>query len=177
MQSVWNRNCTREPQDGSQYLQGDPRLSAAAPFAIATKAREDGPALVFIHGFLVDGRALAQGDRRETTNWHAPRIRARSATRLAHDPAWTTTPTCLPRASRKLIAEFIEALDLDEVTLIGNDTGGALTQAATEHPGPIARMVLTTCDSFDEFPPEAVQAADGPAARGAEVGLRPAGGR
>ena len=41
-----------------------------------------------------------------------------------------------PPGVAKLIADFIEALDLDDVTLVGNDTGGALCQlVVTQPPG------------------------------------------
>ena len=40
------------------------------------------------------------------------------------------------------------------MTLVGNDTGGALCQfAVTRHPERIGRLVLTDCDAFDNFPP------------------------
>jgi pimeloyl-ACP methyl ester carboxylesterase len=53
---------------------------------------------------------------------------------------------------------LIEALDLQDVTLVGNDTGGGLCLAAlgTGHPGlaRIGRLVLTDCDSYEHFPPK-----------------------
>jgi pimeloyl-ACP methyl ester carboxylesterase len=53
-----------------------------------------------------------------------------------------------------MIAETIEALELDEVTVVGNDTGGGLTQLmAVRRPERLARVVLTSCDAFDNFPP------------------------
>jgi pimeloyl-ACP methyl ester carboxylesterase len=43
---------------------------------------------------------------------------------------------------------------LRDVTLVGNDTGGALCQfVVTRHPERIGRLVLTNCDAFDNFPP------------------------
>jgi pimeloyl-ACP methyl ester carboxylesterase len=56
-----------------------------------------------------------------------------------------------------ILGGFIEALDLDEVTLVANDTGGAITQAYIgRRPPRIARLVLTSCDAFDRYPPPAV---------------------
>jgi pimeloyl-ACP methyl ester carboxylesterase len=58
----------------------------------------------------------------------------------------------------RLIAEFMERLGLEDVTLIGNDTGGALCQlVAANHPERLGRLVLTTCDAFENFPPPAVR--------------------
>jgi pimeloyl-ACP methyl ester carboxylesterase len=59
-----------------------------------------------------------------------------------------------PAGVAQLIADFLEALDLREVTLVGNDSGGALCQlVAVRHPERVARIVLTPCDAFEVFPP------------------------
>jgi pimeloyl-ACP methyl ester carboxylesterase len=56
----------------------------------------------------------------------------------------------------RLIADFIEALDLKDVILVGNDTGGALAQmVCARFPKRIAGLVLITCDAYDVFPPPA----------------------
>jgi pimeloyl-ACP methyl ester carboxylesterase len=53
-----------------------------------------------------------------------------------------------------IIAAFLDALDLDDVTLVGNDTGGALCQlVAIHHPERIGRLVLTPCDAYENFLP------------------------
>jgi pimeloyl-ACP methyl ester carboxylesterase len=58
----------------------------------------------------------------------------------------------------RLIAEFIDRLELEDVTLVGNDTGGALCQlVAADHRQRLGRLVLTTCDAFENFPPPAVR--------------------
>ena len=54
----------------------------------------------------------------------------------------------------KLISGFLEDLGLDGVTLVGNDSGGAMSQVTvTTHPERIGRLVLTNCDSHENFPP------------------------
>ena len=59
-----------------------------------------------------------------------------------------------PTGLARLIADLLEALDLRDVTLVGNDTGGALCQFwSTRHPERVGRLVLTNCDAFDNFPP------------------------
>ena len=91
------------------------------------------------------------------------------AERLAHAGLRCITPTfplgahrfpmspeadLTPYGLARIVADFCEALDLDDVVLIGNDTGGALCQVvATRHPDRIGAMVLTNCDAFDNFPP------------------------
>jgi pimeloyl-ACP methyl ester carboxylesterase len=55
----------------------------------------------------------------------------------------------------RALAELMETLDLDDVTMIGNDTGGAICQVVgANHPERVGRIVLTDCDMYDEFPPK-----------------------
>jgi pimeloyl-ACP methyl ester carboxylesterase len=59
-----------------------------------------------------------------------------------------------PPGLAAIIAEFIERLQLDGVTVVGNDTGGALCQIlCANHPELVDRLVLTNCDAFEHFPP------------------------
>ncbi len=59
-----------------------------------------------------------------------------------------------PRGIATLIRDFITALGLSDVTLVGNDTGGGLCQFVVDaHPDVVGRLVLTNCDAFDKFPP------------------------
>jgi pimeloyl-ACP methyl ester carboxylesterase len=62
-----------------------------------------------------------------------------------------------PLGVAHLVADFLEALDLHEVILIGNDTGGAICQLViAHHPERISRLVLTNCDAFEQFFPPLV---------------------
>src|SRR4051812_15144010 len=62
----------------------------------------------------------------------------------------------LPGLAR-ILAGFIDALDLENATLVANDTGGAISQAYVgSNPPRLARLVLTSCDAFDRYPPPAV---------------------
>ena len=59
-----------------------------------------------------------------------------------------------PRGLARLVAAFLETLDLDDVLLVGSDTGGAVSQLVLdEAPDRVGRLVLTNCDAFDTFPP------------------------
>ena len=54
----------------------------------------------------------------------------------------------------RLVSDLLEALELDQVTLVGNDTGGATAQVvAARHHERLARLVLTDCETVDNFPP------------------------
>jgi pimeloyl-ACP methyl ester carboxylesterase len=59
----------------------------------------------------------------------------------------------LPGIAR-LVAEFLDRLDLHDVTLVGNDTGGALIQLLIgDGAARVGRVVLVSCEAFDNFPP------------------------
>ena len=54
-----------------------------------------------------------------------------------------------------MIGELSDQLGLEQPTLVGNDTGGALCQmAVVRRPELASRMVLTNCDAYDKFPPQ-----------------------
>jgi hypothetical protein len=57
-----------------------------------------------------------------------------------------------PRGIAHLEADFLEVLDLRDVTLVGNDSG-LFQFTAAEHPERIARLVITSCEAFETFPP------------------------
>ena len=110
-----------------------------------------GPAVVFVHGLLVNGDLwrkvvpgiAAAGYRCITPDWPLG----------AHEipvPEADLTPTGVA----DLIAEFLAELDLRDVTLVANDTGGALTQVlmSRDHDR-VARVVLTPSDCYDNFFP------------------------
>jgi pimeloyl-ACP methyl ester carboxylesterase len=53
-----------------------------------------------------------------------------------------------------IVADFLAGLDLQDVVLVGNDTGGLVTQlVAVHHPERVGALVLTSCDAFEHFPP------------------------
>jgi pimeloyl-ACP methyl ester carboxylesterase len=53
-----------------------------------------------------------------------------------------------------MVGELLAALALEDVVLVGNDTGGALAQVvATSTPERLGALVLTSCDAFEHFPP------------------------
>jgi len=110
-----------------------------------------GKPLVFVHGLLVDGTLwrkvtpLLEGEFRCVV----PDLPLGSH-RVPMNPDADLSPPGVAR----IVADFITALDLEDVTLIGNDTGGAICQlVATEHPARLGRLVLTPCDAYENFLP------------------------
>jgi pimeloyl-ACP methyl ester carboxylesterase len=111
----------------------------------------EGKPVVFVHGYLVDGRlwagvvdSLADRCRCLAPDWPI------AAQQIAMNPDADLSPTGVAA----IIASFLEALDLEDVTIVGNDSGGAMSQIlATRHSERIGRLVLTNCDTHDNFPP------------------------
>jgi pimeloyl-ACP methyl ester carboxylesterase len=110
-----------------------------------------GSVLVLLHGLMMDA-SLWDGPIADLSADHrciAPTLPL-GAHRHAMRPG---TDLSLP-AMAQLIAEFMDRLDLRDVTLVGNDTGGALAQLLMAGNSPhVGRVVLASCDAFDNFPP------------------------
>jgi pimeloyl-ACP methyl ester carboxylesterase len=111
----------------------------------------DGEVVVLLHGLLVGGDLWDDVARELGREFRVivPELPL-GAHRVALEPAADRSPAGIA----KLIADLLEALDVREVTLVGNDTGGALCQlVAVHHAERVGRIVLTPCDGFEVFPP------------------------
>ena len=127
--------------------------AALAQGQIAYRDSGSGPTIVFLHGAFVDGTLWRKvvPELEDGFRCVVPDLPLGSHRRPI-DPDADLSPPGLA----KLIAAFLAELELDDVTLIGNDTGGALCQlAVTRHPERIGRLVLTPCDAYEHFPPPA----------------------
>ena len=112
-----------------------------------------GRPLVFVHGLLVNGSLWRkvvprlQGDFRCIV----PELPLGS-----HPEPLTDPDAASPPGVAKLLADFLDALDLEDVVLVGNDTGGAISQiVAADYPERIGALVLTPCDAYENFLPPA----------------------
>jgi pimeloyl-ACP methyl ester carboxylesterase len=110
-----------------------------------------GKPVVFVHGFLVDGRlwdgvvdSLSDRCRCIAPDWPLG----------AHQVAMNPSADLTPPGIAATIDSFLAALELEDVTIVGNDSGGAMSQVlVTRHPERIGRLVLTNCDTHENFPP------------------------
>ena len=111
-----------------------------------------GPVIVFLHLILA-----------EASHWDrmppllADRFRCilptlpMGAHRIPADHSADLSAAGLARA----VTELLDHLDVHDVTLVGNDSGGAIAQVvAMNHPERLGRVVLTNCDMYDVFPPK-----------------------
>ena len=111
----------------------------------------DGRVIVFVHGLLVDSsiwRSVVAGLS------GGFRCVAPTLPMGAHLTPMRERSAATPLGVADVLAGFLDALDLHDVTLVANDTGGAITQLLlTRRPERIGRVVLTNCDSHDNWLP------------------------
>lgn len=110
-----------------------------------------GPVLVFVHGIVANG-----------TLWRGvvPRLSEQFRCVVPDLPLGGHSVPLAPDADvsppgvARIVADLLEALELRDVTLVGNDTGGAICQITiSRHPERISRLVLTNCDAYESFFP------------------------
>ncbi len=114
----------------------------------------DARAALFVHGVLVNA------DIWRNVIWSVADMRRCIALDL---PAHGATPVPDDVAAdlslnglAAMLDELCERLDLSQVDLVANDTGGAVAQVfAARYPTRIRTLTLTNCDVHDNFPPEA----------------------
>lgn len=112
----------------------------------------DGRPVVFVHGYMM-GRSL----------WEplAERLADRGFMCVAptwplgaHAQAMRPDAELTIEAIAAMVGELLDELSLEDVVLVGNDTGGAIAQVvATTTPTRLGGLVLTSCDAFEHFPP------------------------
>src|SRR3954452_14545171 len=106
--------------------------------------------IVFLHGLLVNGSlwedVVALLPDRECVVLELPLG--------AHAVPAANRSAVTPVGVADFVAAELARRDLHNVTLVANDTGGAIAQLlVTRHPERIAKLVLTPCDALEVFPP------------------------
>jgi pimeloyl-ACP methyl ester carboxylesterase len=112
----------------------------------------DGRPVVFVHGYAMGGslwRALTERLAARGFSCIAPTWPLGAHTEPIEDQAALTM-----EGVAAMVSELLDALKLEDVVLVGNDTGGAIAQiVATGNPARLGALVLTSCDAFEHFPP------------------------
>jgi pimeloyl-ACP methyl ester carboxylesterase len=124
-------------------------------YRTAGPAASNHPPVVLVHGLLVDARLwepvaarLASAGIRS----YAPTLPLGS-----HRQPMNADADLSPEGVAGLVLDFIEALGLSDVTIAGNDTGGAICQIMLAgDTGRISAAVLTNCDALGTFPPRSL---------------------
>jgi pimeloyl-ACP methyl ester carboxylesterase len=113
------------------------------------------PPVIFLHGLLVDSRLwepVADRLAAEGVRSYAPALPLG-----AHARPMNADADLSPQGIALLVGDFIAALGLGNVTIVGNDTGGAICQLMLAgDTGRIGAAVLTNCDALGTFPPRAL---------------------
>lgn len=120
--------------------------------AIAYAEQGQGPVALFVHGVLLNGhlwrhQLAALSDIR----------RCIALDLLAHgDTEIAATQDVSVTANAEMLRELLDALHIEQVDLVGNDSGGGIAQIfAAHHPQRVRTLVLTNCDAHDNWPPAA----------------------
>jgi len=112
----------------------------------------EGPPIVFVHGVWATGGVWYPVIDELANHYRCINIHLPLGVHRYPSPAGVDRS---PDALARVIAGLIDALDLHDVTLVGNDTGGALCQLViAKYPHRIGRLVLTNCDAYEVFPPK-----------------------
>ena len=109
----------------------------------------DGPIIVLLHGLAMDGSLWRHVVRELRPDYRCivPTLPLGS-----HRRPMKADADLSPQGIGKLQAEFLERLNVHDVTLVGNDSG-LFQFAAGLYPERIARLIITSCEAFENFPP------------------------
>ncbi len=130
--------------------------TATLSYEVAGPEDSPHPPVVLLHPILTDGtlwRPVAERLAAQGIRSYAPTLPLGSH-RIAVPPATELTP----RGVALMVLDLLVALDLTDVTLVGNDTGGAIVQYVLDpeldaDASRVGRAVLVNCDAFEVFPP------------------------
>jgi pimeloyl-ACP methyl ester carboxylesterase len=127
------------------------RKSVSTPYGeIAYVEKGSGPTALFVHGVLLNGylwrdsiEALSDARRCITLD-----LMGHGATKTPADAEMSFD------AQAGMIGAFLDALGIDQVDLVANDSGGGIAQIfAARNPQRIRSFVLTNSDTHDNYPP------------------------
>jgi len=129
------------------------RMSVSTPSGkIGYVEQGEGPVALFVHGVLMNGHLWRHqmDELSDIRRCIALDLLAHGETEIAAKQDVSSV------ANAEMIAQFLRALDIDRVDLVGNDSGGGIAQIfAGRYPERIRSLALTDCDTHDNWPPEA----------------------
>lgn len=120
---------------------------------IAFFEKGQGPTALFVHGVPLNGYHWRHViDRLQ----HRRRCIAIDLMGLGHSEIAPSQEISFT-AQAHMVAEVIDALGIEQIDLIGNNSGGAVAQIfAAHYPNRLTSLVLTNCDVHDGWPPPQV---------------------
>jgi pimeloyl-ACP methyl ester carboxylesterase len=137
---------------GATYSSAGKRVVHTASGRIAYIDQGEGPVALFVHGVLLNAHLW----RHQLAHLSDVR-RCIALDLLAHgDTEITPQHDVSVTANANMLKEFLDALSIEQVDLVGNDSGGGIAQIfAASHPHHVRSLTLTDCDAHDNWPPEA----------------------
>lgn len=131
---------------------GTPRDLSLPSGALQVFDRGDGAPIVLVHGLVVNANLWRSVVPLLAGQFRCVTVDLPFGSHRVSVPDTELDPPGLAR----LVVETIEAMDLGPVTLVGNDSGGVVCQlVSAQRPDLVERLVLTSCDAYDNFPPKA----------------------
>ncbi len=111
-----------------------------------------GPVALFVHGVLLNSHLW-----RHQLEHLSDIRRCIAVDLLAHgDTEIGPNQDVSVTANARMLKEFLDALNIEHVDLVGNDSGGGIAQIfAASYPQYVRSLTLTNCDTHDNWPPEA----------------------
>jgi pimeloyl-ACP methyl ester carboxylesterase len=114
--------------------------------------RGQGPVALFVHGILLNGYLWRQqlGALSSIRRCIAVDLLSHGHTHAAEGADVSVT------GNAHMLREFLDALDIGQIDLVGNDSGGGIAQIfAALYPTRVRTLALTDCDAHDNWPPQA----------------------
>src|SRR6266567_4765398 len=111
-----------------------------------------GPVALFVHGVVLNKHLWRHqlAGLSDIRRCIAVDLLAHGDTEIAPDQDVSVT------ANAKMLREVLDDLKIDQVDLVGNDSGGGIAQIfAALYPERVRSLTLTDCDTHDNWPPEA----------------------
>lgn len=112
----------------------------------------EGPVALFVHGVLLNSHLWRHQIKSlsDIRRCIAPDLLAHGDTEIGAGQDVSVT------ANAEMLRQFLDALKIDQVDLVGNDSGGGIAQIfAARYPERVRTLTLTNCDAHDNWPPEA----------------------
>lgn len=127
--------------------------SVETPFGrISYSESGTGPVILFVHGVVMNKHLWRHqlSGLSDIRRCIAVDLLAHGDTEIRPDQDVSVT------ANAHMLREFLDALQIDKVDLVGNDSGGGICQIfAALYPDRVRTLILTNCDTHDNWPPEA----------------------
>jgi pimeloyl-ACP methyl ester carboxylesterase len=149
----WSHAAPRSaPMDAASF-HSTRRYTRTAFGRIAHVERGSGPAALFLHGFPLNGFQW-----REALDRLAPYRRCIAPDFLGLGYSEVADgQSCAPDAQAAMIVALLDALQLERVDVIANDSGGAVAQLlVARYPERVRSLLLTNCDTEEDCPPPAL---------------------